>query len=435
MLEVSVEPSHLIAGQRAQLAIRFTNTGRRACSDIVFKLGLPPGILLLSGRNRAEASTVAAGRTYVHEVTVQPGRPGNYQVTSANFSYRDEFDRPVRVPDFRAPLIVEAAPVAPAAVGPTGRLTVECGGADMALREWGIMPILVRNTTGVPLSDVSVAVSGPFHPDGTRASIPALDNGAAYRVRLNLRPDEAGQVPVKVHTTYNYLDGRGSVLSREQKDSFHVLVAASKEPVPRPGPRPEPVTTILFLAATPRELERIHPERELRKIERELRIDWNREGFRLKSNEAVQLTDVSRALVENKPHVVHFSGHGDELGRIYLEDDEGHAKPTTTDGLAHMFGLYKSTIRCVVVNACHSLRLAETISRHIDYAVGMRDSIGDDAAILFSAGFYQALFGGEEIPRAFELACSLLQSDEGTAPQHLTPVLYSLGRVHPASGT
>src|SRR5258708_8362924 len=131
MLEVSVEPGRLIAGQRARLAIRFTNTGQRACSDIVFKLGLPAGILLLAGRNRMEAPAIAAGRTYVHEVTVEPGRPGNYQLTSPNFSYRHELDRPVPVTDFRAPLLVDAAPPTPAAVVPTGRLKVEYVGDDL----------------------------------------------------------------------------------------------------------------------------------------------------------------------------------------------------------------------------------------------------------------------------------------------------------------
>jgi hypothetical protein len=37
---------------------------------------------------------------------------------------------------------------------------------------------------------------------------------------------------------------------------------------------------------------------------------------------------------------------------------------------------------------------------------------GGNAAIVFSVGFYQVLYCGEEMPDTFELACSLLQSDE-----------------------
>jgi hypothetical protein len=71
MIEVSVEPSRLVAGRRSQLAIRFANTGRRTCSDIVFRLALPAGITLMSGTNRAEIQAIRPGSVYTHEVTVQ----------------------------------------------------------------------------------------------------------------------------------------------------------------------------------------------------------------------------------------------------------------------------------------------------------------------------------------------------------------------------
>ena len=93
--------------------------------------------------------------------------------------------------------------------------------------------------------------------------------------------------------------------------------------------------------------------------------------------------------------------------------------------MAELFGL--STIRCVVVNACHSQRLASAISQRIDYAIGMSSEVLDDAAIAFSVPFYQAFFGGQDVPQAFRLARSVLRADVATAPEYQVPVLYPPG--------
>ena len=91
MIEVSVQPSHIVAGKRARLAIRFTNTSRGPCSDIVFRLELPSGISLLEGRSRIEVPLIPAGGTHVHEITVEPSKSGEFELTSGNFSYRDQY--------------------------------------------------------------------------------------------------------------------------------------------------------------------------------------------------------------------------------------------------------------------------------------------------------------------------------------------------------
>ena len=51
---------------------------------------------------------------------------------------------------------------------------------------------------------------------------------------------------------------------------------------------------------------------------------------------------------------------------------------------------------------------AEAITEVIDCAVGMGDSIGDEAAILFAAAFYQAISFGRSVKSAFVLGKSAL---------------------------
>ena len=141
----------------------------------------------------------------------------------------------------------------------------------------------------------------------------------------------------------------------------------------------------------------------------------------------MKLHDINPALLRYKPDIVHFSGHGDEEGRLYVEDDDGYGRPTNIEGIADLFRLHKATVRCVVVNACHSARLAQAISRHIEYAVGMNTSVGDGVSTSFSVAFYQAYFATDNVPLAFEAARSVLRSDEATAHEYQTPVLYMRG--------
>jgi hypothetical protein len=283
MIEVSVEPSRLVVGRRTQLAIRFANTGQRACSGIVFKLRLPSAITLMGGANPAEIPVIPPGRVHAHQVTVEPTRAGDFELTSTNFSYRDEFDVPVRVTDFRVRLSVESAPPAPPlSARPVARLGIEHHGRELALGEWDVLKILVQNKTGVRLSDVTVAVSGPFKSDGKRARIGVLDDGATARFPFKVKADEGGRhVPVNVHTTYSYLDGPGSVRSQTQEDSLDVVVA-------KPGaPNTQPVTanndvgeqTILNMAASPQDTEPPRSDLEMRKVKERLQRDVSSRGI------------------------------------------------------------------------------------------------------------------------------------------------------------
>jgi hypothetical protein len=111
------------------------------------------------------------------------------------------------------------------------RLAVKHAGRELALGEWDVLRILVQNKTGTGLSDVTVAVSGPFKSDGKRARIAVLGDGATATFPFKVKADEGGRhVPVSVHTTYNYPDGLGSVRSQTQEDSLDVVVAKPGAP-------------------------------------------------------------------------------------------------------------------------------------------------------------------------------------------------------------
>ncbi len=106
--------------------------------------------------------------------------------------------------------------------------------------------------------------------------------------------------------------------------------------------------------------------------------------------------------MRHKPHVVHFSGHGAASG-IALTGSDGTGRLVPPDALANIFRALKDNVRVVLLNACDSAPQAEAIVSEIDCAVGMSDEIDDEAAIAFSAAFYEALGYGQSVQTAFDL--------------------------------
>lgn len=109
-----------------------------------------------------------------------------------------------------------------------------------------------------------------------------------------------------------------------------------------------------------------------------------------------------QAILDESPHIVHFSGHG-RRGGIVLQDEAGRPRPVSEDALSNLFELFKDCVDCVVLNACFSEVQARAIKLYIPYVIGVNSKIPDEAAIAFSTGFYKAIGAGKDIPFAFEL--------------------------------
>jgi CHAT domain/AAA domain len=181
-------------------------------------------------------------------------------------------------------------------------------------------------------------------------------------------------------------------------------------------------TRILFLTADPSNASRLRLNQELRDIQEKLRLANLRDEFLLESRTSARPGDLSQAILDFKPHIVHFCGHGTSTGELCFEDELGQVKPVTFKALAALFKLVADTVNCVVLNACYSNLQARAIAEHICCVVGMQDAIGDKAAIAFAVGFYKALGAGETIERAYEFGCAEIGLEN--IPEELTPVLH-----------
>jgi len=182
-----------------------------------------------------------------------------------------------------------------------------------------------------------------------------------------------------------------------------------------------PAITILFLSADPTTEARLRLGEELREIHEKLQLAKLREQIKLEQRMSVRPSDLSQALLDVQPQIVHFSGHGSESGALCFENLTGETHPIDASTLSELFKQFAKHISCVLLNACYSEVQGRAIATHIDYVIGMSQAIGDKAAIAFSIGFYQGVGAGRSIEDAYKLGCVQIRL-EGI-PEHLTPIL------------
>lgn len=178
-------------------------------------------------------------------------------------------------------------------------------------------------------------------------------------------------------------------------------------------------STILFLASDPSNASRLRLGQELREIQNCLQLAASRVRFQLVERMSVRPRDLSQAILDARPSIVHFSGHGTASGELCLEDDLGHIHPVSARALADLFSLFAEQVQCVMLNACFSEKQARAIAEHISYVVGITQSIDDAAAIAFAGGFYKGVAAGRSIPDAFRLGVvelQLLNISDGAMP-------------------
>jgi TIR domain/CHAT domain len=170
-----------------------------------------------------------------------------------------------------------------------------------------------------------------------------------------------------------------------------------------------PMTRILILASNPKNTNKLRLDEEVREIMEGLKRSKSREQFTIESRWAVRPDNIRRAILDFEPQIIHFSGHGETEGQLILEDVAGNAKPVSSEALVGLFELFADQVKCVLLNACYSHKQADAIAEHIDFVIGMKQAIGDKAAIKYAIGFYDALGAGRTIEIAHKFGVNAIQ--------------------------
>ncbi len=161
---------------------------------------------------------------------------------------------------------------------------------------------------------------------------------------------------------------------------------------------------ILAIAANPDNTSALHLNQEIRNMRDFLAQAKYRDQFDLEERTAARWEDLQRSILEIKPRIVHFCGHGTGTSGLVLEQDCGQPLLIETDVLSDLFQseTIRNTVECIVLNACYSAEQAKAISQHINYVIGMNRAIPDQDAITYAKGFYLGLGARCSIPQAHD---------------------------------
>ena len=160
---------------------------------------------------------------------------------------------------------------------------------------------------------------------------------------------------------------------------------------------------VLFVVANPEDTTRLKVAKEVREVRESIKRARLSSRFRINEVLEARFKDLRRALLEFKPHIVHFSGHGTPGGLILVGEDD-KAEILSGEVLAELLAEFPG-IECVVLNNCYSVEQAKALVEKTDiqYVIATEKAISDEAAIAFAEGFYDALGNGEDCSKAFRL--------------------------------
>ena len=142
---------------------------------------------------------------------------------------------------------------------------------------------------------------------------------------------------------------------------------------------PETIT-VLFFATNPKGTSQLRLDEEARSIQEMIRKSEHRDSISFVTRWAVRPLDILQAINEINPDVIHFSGHGAVSGDLILENTDGSPKPVTKEAITQTIMSSSDKIHLLFFNACFSYEQAQEIVQHVDAAIGMTTSIGDEAA-------------------------------------------------------
>ena len=187
---------------------------------------------------------------------------------------------------------------------------------------------------------------------------------------------------------------------------------------------------VLFLAANSIDTDRIRLDEEARAIQEMISKSEYRDSVEFVTRWAARPMDLIQCINEVAPTIVHFSGHGTESGELVFQGDDGQSRLVTSDAITAAISTAADSVKLVVFNACFSAQQAVDVVRYIPAAIGMRISIGDDAARIFASQFYSAIGFGRSLDDAFKQAKAALMLENIREEQ--TPVLLLKVGVDPA---
>lgn len=194
--------------------------------------------------------------------------------------------------------------------------------------------------------------------------------------------------------------------------------------------------SLLLLSSQPKGIAQLNVKREVSMLKKAL--GWmGRYHYEYHWLPDASWDRVQDALVEKKPNVVHFIGHGtvnpsDGMGELLFCDEEGNPDPISARELGLLFKDHG--IELLFLNACASAQVVEDriggavaislLRQGIPNVLAMQYPIPDKSATLLTETFYKALSQDKSFADALTAARKALYAKERDKLTWAVPVLY-----------
>jgi nucleoid-associated protein YgaU len=192
---------------------------------------------------------------------------------------------------------------------------------------------------------------------------------------------------------------------------------------PPPTLRVEPPLRILMAIAAPTDRQGLQVGEEIAQLDHALNGLSEKGQVNTIRLDHASLESLDNALLQSKPHILHFIGHGDFIdneGFLVLESDEFPGKSDIITGrqLAVLLRNHLSSLRLVFLNSCMGATASRSdpfggvaqnlIRRGIPAVIAMQFPIPDKAAVSLSKHFYRYLAAGQPVDTALTSARAFL---------------------------
>ena len=193
-------------------------------------------------------------------------------------------------------------------------------------------------------------------------------------------------------------------------------------------PRP---LRILFLAANPTSTQQLRLDEEIRSLRLIAQSPGNQRELNIQENLATRREELLSLILETKPHIIHFAGHGyldsenNDAGLVF-ENDHGTPSLLGFQKFSDLIELINSveehSVECLILNGCNTEAISDFMPPNLNETlriIGMRHAVLDTTAIAFSKGFYIGLSNGLSIEDAFKagvIRLNLTGSKEISSP-------------------
>src|SRR5690606_32457967 len=115
--------------------------------------------------------------------------------------------------------------------------------------------------------------------------------------------------------------------------------------------------------------------------------------------------DLFDVLQHDRPHILHFGGHGNPEAVAFVKDGPGTREVVPIEELVRALRTASDPHdrpRVVVLNACESSAPAKALTEVVDFAIGTSHAIKEERTVAFTRRFYDALASGRTLLEAFE---------------------------------